>query len=343
MERRRFLQQSAMAGITVLLGTRVLANGTNWFDPKSHSTTGTSQHSLPSFAQPTGYQPVSASYTLQGRPIKIHAFSTGEGSVKRNFLAKKGPGPLSKLNILLGGQYADYMPIWVWVIEHPEGLIVIDTGEIPEAMDSDQHLAGESALNRYISRHTMRFRIADTEVLDRQFERLGLQLDRVQLVILTHLHLDHTDGLRFFPKTEVVVGEVEWKHPYSPSSSTWPKGFRPRTLTYLPDQLPIFGAAMPLTQAGDLLYVPTPGHTRGHSSVLLRADEGDIFFAGDVTYTQQQLLLRQLPGVHQDYGLARNTYQKILDYAQQRPFLYLPSHDPEAGLRLVQKQFLVEH
>src|SRR4051812_36799961 len=64
------------------------------------------------------------------REIKVHAVQTGAISVKENFLNRKGPGFLSKLNIVLGNAYADFMPIWVWVIEHPEGIIVIDTGDI---------------------------------------------------------------------------------------------------------------------------------------------------------------------------------------------------------------------
>src|SRR4051794_1030478 len=62
--------------------------------------------------------------------VKVHAVQTGLISVKENFLNRKGPGFISKLNIVLGNAYAGFMPIWVWVIEHPEGIIVIDTGDI---------------------------------------------------------------------------------------------------------------------------------------------------------------------------------------------------------------------
>ncbi len=69
-------------------------------------------------------------YSINSRELKVHAVQTGLISVKENFLNRKGQGFMSKLNIVLGSSYADFMPIWVWVIEHPEGIIVIDTGDI---------------------------------------------------------------------------------------------------------------------------------------------------------------------------------------------------------------------
>jgi len=74
-----------------------------------------------------------AVYHVHGRAVKVHAIQTGLISVKENFLNQKGNGLLSKLNIVLGRSYASYMPIWVWVIEHFEGIIVIDTGDIADS------------------------------------------------------------------------------------------------------------------------------------------------------------------------------------------------------------------
>src|SRR4051794_25179662 len=78
-----------------------------------------------------------AVFFSNGKEIKVHAVQTGLISVKENFLNQKGPGFLSKLNIVLGNTYARFMPIWVWVIEHPEGIIVIDTGDIKESCNKD--------------------------------------------------------------------------------------------------------------------------------------------------------------------------------------------------------------
>lgn len=76
--------------------------------------------------------------------VKIHGLCTGSVAVKTSFKKKKGIGELAKLNILLDNNYTDYLPIWVWVIEHPDGLIVIDTGENALIRDLDRYLENES-------------------------------------------------------------------------------------------------------------------------------------------------------------------------------------------------------
>ena len=63
---------------------------------------------------------------------------------------------------------------------------------------------------------------------------------------------------------------------------------------------------------------------------------GDVsyFLAGDTTYTQQALLAGQVDGVSPSESVSLRTMQTILRLAQERPTVYLPTHDPESGNRL---------
>jgi len=92
------------------------------------------------------------------------------------------------------------MPIWVWVIEHPEGLMVVDTGEISAIKDLDKYHQKESFFFRYFFNHSAKFGINEKDELIYQFDKINLRLEDVKLVVLTHLHLDNTDGLKFFQK-----------------------------------------------------------------------------------------------------------------------------------------------
>lgn len=89
-----------------------------------------------------------------------------------------------------------------------------------------------------------------------------------------------------------------------------------------------------------MLQIPTNGHTLNHASVLFRADEFDILFAGDVCYTQEQLMTNDLPGINANYKETRNTYEKIKTYAKNNKLIFLPSHDKNSGLRLMNKTIL---
>jgi glyoxylase-like metal-dependent hydrolase (beta-lactamase superfamily II) len=160
-------------------------------------------------------------------------------------------------------------------------------------------------------------------------------------VALTHLHLDHTDGLKFFPKQEIIVGDYEFNHPNNNMPSTFPTWFKPNKVKYKSNRINVFDQAYSITASEDLMYIPTPGHTHGHSSILFKTDDFDIIFAGDSSYNQEQVLKGEIAGVNADYQKTRQTYKNLLDYAGQRKTIYLPSHDEHAGQRLAQQAFLV--
>ncbi|MBK9358259.1 MAG: N-acyl homoserine lactonase family protein [Bacteroidales bacterium] len=289
----------------------------------------------------TSINNVTTSVKLKGKEIKIHAISVGTVAVKKNFKTKKGVGSLSKINILLDRFYTDYLPIWVWVIEHTEGLIVIDTGENTESLDIDKYLANESAFARYQFKHACKVRIQPEDELNHQLIKVGLKVEDVKLVILTHLHSDHVDGLKFFPKQEILVGEYEFTHPDNCFTTALPSWFKPRRVNFLKNRIEIFNQAYPITQTEDLLLIPTPGHTLGHNSILFKTDDFDIIFGGDSSYHQDQVLNGEMAGSNTDYNKTSQTYKNFLDYATLRRTIYLPTHDEDAGNRLASRSFLV--
>lgn len=168
-----------------------------------------------------------AAFYCKGKEVKVHAVQTGLISVKETFLNQKGQRFLSKLNIALGSAYAGFMPIWVWVIEHPEGIVVVDTGDI-EASSHKAFYKNESMRAKFnLKAMSNKRNISRSDELDTQLGKLGIRPDQVSKVVLTHLHGDHTDGLKFFPGNEIIVNEAEYAKPYGNLPTTYPKWFRP--------------------------------------------------------------------------------------------------------------------
>jgi N-acyl homoserine lactone hydrolase len=96
---------------------------------------------------------------------------------------------------------------------------------------------------------------------------------------------------------------------------------------------------MSLTRSGDVLIVPTPGHTPNHVSVLVSGSPS-FFLAGDTSYTERLLLEGKVDGVSPDIKIARRTLNQIMALAEERPLVYLPSHDPESLFRLQQQSVI---
>ena len=83
------------------------------------------------------------------------------------------------------------------------------------------------------------------------------------------------------------------------------------------------------------LLVATPGHTRGHTSVLAVDDDGrHVLLAGDATDTLEQLRARRADPITPDRTLQIETIDRIVAHAIDHPTIYLPTHDPDAVTRL---------
>jgi glyoxylase-like metal-dependent hydrolase (beta-lactamase superfamily II) len=270
--------------------------------------------------------------------MKVHAVRTGSVRVHERQRSGKGAGIARFVRTLLDDQWTEPLPIYAWVIEHPEGLILVDTGET-----SRTSRRGYFPRWHPYYRLGVRASVEPDDELGPSLRRLGIDPDDIRWTVMTHLHTDHAGGLEHVTSSQVLVSRAEYASArglvgklrgYLPHR--WPAGFDP-TLVDFEGALGPFPDSLPLTEAGDVHLVSTPGHTAGHLSVVVRDDDHDLFLAGDTSYTQANLLTGQVDGVSSmgaGEGAAGVTLARIRAYAAERPTVYLPSHDPEASDRL---------
>ena len=276
--------------------------------------------------------------TINKEPIKVHAISTGEVSVKTKFRETRRKGIFAALSFLIDKAFTEWMPIWTWVIEHPEGIFIIDTGENSSVTEKD-YFKSSGFFSNWLNTTQFKFKVKPEEELDQQLNTIGIQTADVKSVILTHLHLDHIDGLKYFPNIPVIVNQTEWEKPYGDLPKLYPNWFKPKTVA-LNNAFQDFKKTVLLTNSGDLILVETPGHTHGHASVLLKTDQGFILFAGDVVYHQSQLLENKFSGANVDFKKAKATYSSLKKFAAKNKMVFLPSHDKDADKRLANMQAL---
>jgi N-acyl homoserine lactone hydrolase len=268
--------------------------------------------------------------------MNIYVIETGKVKITKNRRIGRGDGIKRLMNTLFDSEFSEWLPIYVWVIEHPEGLIVIDTG-IPA--DANKRIWFPPFMP--LVQRAAKFDMTSEQEVGPQLRRLGLSPDDVHWVVLTHLHQDHDGGLHHFSKAEFVVSCEEWAAATGFKgrmngylNQRWPHWFQPRLVDF--DQNPFgpFASHHSLTQSGDVHLVPTPGHSPGHLSLILVEGDYSIIFAGDASYTQDLLIAQQADGIGDDPQAQQDTHRKILAYAEQHPTVYLPSHDPGSKERL---------
>jgi N-acyl homoserine lactone hydrolase len=266
--------------------------------------------------------------------MKLHAIHTGSVRIKTAQVEGRGRGLRRRLAIFADSDWTEWLPTYAWVIDHPEGVIVVDTGQGLHLLESNK------SLHPYIRWETA-FRMNREEEIGPQLRALGIGPRDVKRVVLTHLHVDHDGGLAHFPHSEILVAHGELRtasgwagrfRGYLPNR--WPSWFDPKPLDFAPEAFGPFAAAKRLTKAGDVVAVATPGHTANHLSIIVEQDGTTFFLAGDTSYDERLMLAGQIDGVSADDEVASATLAAIKRFTQYRPTVYLPTHDPQSAIRL---------
>jgi glyoxylase-like metal-dependent hydrolase (beta-lactamase superfamily II) len=273
--------------------------------------------------------------------LRIHAIQTGTVAIKRLQRDGQDRDRARLLRVLAARGWTEPLPILAWLIEHPEGLIVIDTGETSRVSEPGYfprwHPYYRLAVREWVTRE---------EEIGAQITRLGFSPDDVRWVVLTHFHTDHAGGLSEFPNSEIVSSRVDFEFSRGLLGQVrgflpqhWPEWFSPTLVEPGPRPFGPFPESTALTAAGDVHLLPTPGHTPGHLSVAVEDGDDVFLFAGDVSYTQSLMLEEVVDGVAADPAAARATLRRVRQLAGDRPTVYLPTHDPEAVVRLTRRQY----
>ena len=282
----------------------------------------------------------SVQLTMNSRPIKLHLVSTGAVSVKTKFREARWRGLPAMVDFILDRKFTEWMPIWVLVIEHPEGVFVIDTGENAD-VNNRGYFKSSGIFANWFDTTQFKFEVEREEEIGPQLNSLGIPIEKVNTVVLTHLHLDHIDGLKYFPSTPIIVNKREWERPCGDLPKLYPAWFKPK-LVELNEMFEVFEHAHYLTLSKDLVLIETPGHTYHHCSVLLITDQGHLFFSADICYSQSQIIEEKYAAPNASHKLAKDTYGKVKEFARRHKVVFVPSHDADASKRLRELKPLFE-
>jgi glyoxylase-like metal-dependent hydrolase (beta-lactamase superfamily II) len=276
--------------------------------------------------------------TVVRSKLKIRAIQTGTGNPPTRLIASpQSLGTLRRrLGVLRDRKRTGPQPIYAYLIEHPEGLLLVDTGDAARKSDRG-----------YLSRfnpisHATDIRVAPEEEIGPQLNTLGIRSSDVRLVLMTHLHHDHTGGLRHFPRNRILATAEclnharRWGGFVGAAPETWPIWFAPEPFVFSGPPVGPFARSAPLTRDGSILAVETPAHMKGHVSIVARSEDLTYLLAGDVTYRQYLLLDDVVDGMTENPGQSLASLRAIKQLARTEPTVLLPVHDPDAAKRLAE-------
>lgn len=173
----------------------------------------------------------------------------------------------------------------VLLVESEQGLVLVDTALGTAAM---------AALEEWTSASFVRLvrpEPDDERTALRQIEALGFTAADVRHVVLTHLDTDHAGGLADFPAAEVhlladehdaamALATARDRERYNPRH--WAHG--PRWRLHRPKGERWYGFEAVRDLPGlppEILLVPLPGHTLGHTGVAVDTGQRWLLHCGD--------------------------------------------------------------
>lgn len=235
--------------------------------------------------------------------------------------------------------WCEPMPIGVFLISHPDGPILFDTGESPRFNEPGYNPIWNPG--RFLTKTS----IGAEDCILRQLEARGVKAKDLQAIVLSHLHSDHAGGLEVLmaeaPDVPIYLSSEHWaaygEHPavaalHGCLPSYWPKNFKPRIMVFADDSIGPWPTSSKITADGKITAVATPGHCPGHISLIVRGDDPEgatttYFLTGDATYGIDLLDKEHCDGVTDDPADSLRSLKLIKDFARQRDIVVLPSHD----------------
>jgi N-acyl homoserine lactone hydrolase len=276
--------------------------------------------------------------------VRVSVVSTGQVQIRPDHEASTWrPMPLW---LLTSRRWTAPRPINAYVIEHRDGLVLFDTGQDRASVTDADYFPRGVAGSLYGRLAT--FEIGPAQTLSSGLAQLGYATTDVSTAVLSHLHQDHIGGLSELGHAEIVVSKKEWKTLSSPVAEM--QGLM-RNHIDLPGQrwrqvepettndsaLAPFRASHDLLGDGSLILLPTPGHTPGSMSLLVRRPgQRSLMMVGDLTYDAHLLECGHVPGVGNRRRMREATAQTNVLRTQHPGLVILPAHDPGAAERLAE-------
>ena len=229
-----------------------------------------------------------------------------------------------------GGAERLRLPIIAILVRGEGGWVLLDTGISPALRDP--------ALGEEMYRGPGPEIPGHGHPLATALERAGVAIADVELVAVSHLHVDHSGGLPLFEDgPPVAIQRRELAFARTPEA---------RAAAYLPED---YGGRLawheldgdgPIAPGIDAVF--TPGHTPGHMSYRVRDGETTWLFAMDAIDLQEGIDTDTAIGwsaIEEDVPLRRASHDRLVRMAAEEGARLVPGHCPvtwpPAGLRAI--------
>jgi glyoxylase-like metal-dependent hydrolase (beta-lactamase superfamily II) len=257
--------------------------------------------------------------------LTIHAIQAGGQRLDGGAMFGVVPKPLWEKRIPADARNRIQLGLRCLLIEHPSGLILIDTG------------AGNKENEKFKDIYGLENESADGgTLLEDGLREIGVAPADIAIVINTHLHFDHAGGNTrnrpdgsleiSFPNATYIVRRGEYDYAMNTNERTAASYFE-RNWVPLDQADKIEWVSREKEIVKGVRVIPTPGHTPFHQSVLIESAGERAFYLGDIVPTHAHLPLPWIMGYDVEPLVSLETKRRILKQALDEQWLVIFEHD----------------
>jgi glyoxylase-like metal-dependent hydrolase (beta-lactamase superfamily II) len=257
--------------------------------------------------------------------LTVHAIQAGGQKLDGGAMFGVVPKPLWEKRIAADERNRIALGMRCLLIEHPSGLILIDTG------------AGNKENAKFKDIYGLENEGANgATMLEDGLKEIGVAPADISIVINTHLHFDHAGGNTrtngdgtlevSFPNATYIVRRGEYEYARNANERTAASYFdRNYTPVEAAGKLEFVTREKQIVKG--IRVVPTPGHTPFHQSILIESASERAFYLGDLVPTHAHLPLAWIMGYDVEPLVTLETKRTILKQALEEKWLLIFEHD----------------
>ncbi len=202
------------------------------------------------------------------------------------------------------------VPVWAAAVEGNGKKYLIDTG-----------IHNKDWVNKNIAPCTQQ----EDESIIQALKKIGWECSDVDVLINTHLHYDHCGNNSLFPNAQIIIQKTEWENSYNPIEDQkcyyLKELFSNESIQYTD----IYFADGEMIVADGIKIIPTPGHCKGHQSVLVNTKEGVVCIAADAVNLFENIRDNILPSI---LSCSEQVF-KSMELIRRTANFILPGHEPK--------------
>jgi N-acyl homoserine lactone hydrolase len=209
-------------------------------------------------------------------------------------------------------------PYFFYVVEHERGHVLFDTGANPS-------WAGRLDLEAAAGFDGAKIVVAEGDDLLGRLASIGLAPEDVEHVALSHLHIDHAGGVGHLANATFYVQRRELQAAFWPP--VYQRDFYVREDFDHPVRWKELSGEHDIFGDGRIVLFPTPGHSVGHQSMLVRLDGGAVILVADAAYSPRNLHERRLPAIVWSPDEMVDSWERIEAVRDQEDAELIFTHD----------------